>query len=79
MSHPFIKIGTSQYIGLAAVLIGYMFGWYGIVLILSNADKEPIVMPTNKQWIGLGFTFLIACLVWIQNVFVFQGDKEKQG
>ena len=70
MTHPFIKF----------VLIGYMFGWYGIVLVLSSADsKEPLVKPTNKQWIGLTFTFLIACLVWLQNVFVFQGDAEKQG
>ena len=54
--------------------------WYGIVLVLSSADsKEPLVKPTNKQWIGLTFTFLIACLVWLQNVFVFQGDAEKQG
>ena len=80
MTPPFIKFGTRQFVGLGVVLIGYMFGWYGIVLVLSSADsKEPLVKPTNKQWIGLTFTFLIACLVWLQNVFVFQGDAEKQG
>ena len=75
-----IKLNTNHWISLIFSIIGWVVGWYSIVLISAeyNNNKFPL-MPTKNQWIGGLFAVFIAILSWGRYIFTIQGDEDHQG
>ena len=59
--------------GLAFVTAGYIFGWYGLVLI-ATVEEIPLPAPTTQQWIGFAFTIALAIISWFKFVYTIRGD-----
>ena len=78
-----ISLNENHWAALAIGIIGWIFGWYSLVLITADnkipEERKFPLAPTKNQWYGIGFATLIAILSWLQRLFAIQGDEAQQG
>ena len=75
-----IKINKNHWYGLFVGIVGWLFGWYSVVLIAAKYENNIFpVKPTKFQWYGCFFAVLIGILSWFRYLFTLQGDKDQQG
>ena len=80
MALPSLELNINHYMGLAVALIGWVLGWYSLVLITANPDIKVDSFPkkpTNSQWYGIVFAIGIAVLSWFQRVLSVQGEEQE--
>ena len=84
------KLMKAHITGLILGIVGWVFGWYSLVLITvspdsNGASKEDtklngwFVNPTKLQNLGIVFAVLMGIVTWFQRVVSIQGDAEDQG
>ena len=75
-----IKLNQNHWYGLVFSIIGWVIGWYSIVLIGAEyKNKKFPITPTKNQWIGGAFAVGIAILSWFRYIYTIQGDENRQG
>lgn len=80
MALPSLKLNINHYMGLVIALIGWVFGWWSLVLITADPiteNKFPKV-PTTSQYYGIIFAVGIAVLSWFQRVLSIQGEEQEE-
>lgn len=77
-----LKLNQNHWAGLFFGIIGWIFGWYSLVLVTASINKPDEqkfpLKPTTTQYYGIGFAVVIAILSWLQRLFAIQGDEEQQ-
>lgn len=66
-------------------IVGWIFGWYGLVLItasIKNGDNVVgngwFLKPTKIQNLGIVFAILMGVVTWFQRLAAIQGDTSQQ-
>ena len=75
-----LQLNQNHWGALVFTILAWISGWYALVLITANYGTEDTfpLRPTISQYYGLGFSVIIATLVWLKNVYAIQGDEEQQ-
>jgi len=75
-----LSINKNHWYGLFFGILGWLFGWYSLVLIVTKFENDKFpVSPTKYQWYGAVFAIIIGIISWLRYLFSLQGDKDQQG
>lgn len=79
-----LKLINSHYLSLIIGILGWILGWYGLVLTTvdvndTSRDKLGFVKPTKTQWYGIIFAIILGVVSWAQRILAIQGDTSEQG
>jgi len=76
-----IRINNNHWAGLAYGILGWILGWYSLVLTAADYQDEKTfpLSPTSTQYVGIAFAVTIAIFSWLQRIFSIQGDETEQG
>jgi hypothetical protein len=66
------------YLSLAFIVVGYLAGWYSLVLISSPLNSRFPRAPTNTQLIGMVFACVLAGLSWASKTLIFTNADRGQ-
>ena len=79
MALPDLTLNINHYMGLVVALIGWLLGWYSLVLITADYKTERTFpkIPTSSQYYGIVFAVGIAVLSWFQRILSIQGETQK--
>lgn len=80
MAIPSLKLNVNHYAGLALAIVGWILGWYSLVLITADPDTETTFpkRPTPSQYYGIIFAVGIAVLSWFQRILSIQGEEQEE-
>ena len=80
MAIPSLKLNINHYAGLVIGIIGWLLGWYSLVLITANPVLEPTFpkKPTPSQYYGIIFAVGLAVLSWFQRILSIQGEEQEE-
>jgi|TARA_R110002126_G_scaffold61680_5_gene159389 hypothetical protein len=81
MAVPSLTLNVNHYMGLVFAVVGWIIGWYSLVLITAdNNDPQQKIFPkkpTNSQWYGIIFAVAIAVMGWFQRILSIQGEEQE--
>ena len=78
MAVPSLTLNINHYMGLVFSIIGWVIGWYSLVLITAEASQNTFPKkPTNSQWYGIIFAVAIAVMGWFQRILAVQGEEQE--
>ena len=84
----FPKTNINHWASLVIGIVGWILGWYSLVLVTARTKAEVISgvtkpaedkfpkKPTNLQYYGLIFAIGLAVLSWLQRLYAVQGEDE---
>lgn len=71
------KFNLNHWAALIFSIVGWVLGWYSIVLINVKYSNDTFpVNPTKHQWYGAGFAVGLATLSWIRYFYTLQEESE---
>ena len=77
-----LTLNQNHWAALVFGIIGWVFGWYSLVLTTASINKPEEqnfpLKPTATQYLGIAFAVAIAILSWLQRLYAIQGDEEQQ-
>ena len=79
MAVPSLVLNVNHYMGLAFAVVGWIIGWYSLVLITAEPTETTFPKkPTNSQWYGIIFAVAIAVMGWFQRILAVQGEEQEE-
>lgn len=78
-----IRIIKPHWNGLVMGIIGWVLGWYSLVLITADVNNGQgdkfFIKPTTIQNWGILAAVLMGIVTWFQRLLTVQGDTSEQG
>ena len=84
----FPKTNINHWASLLFGIVGWLFGWYSLVLVTARTRSETVngvvkpredkfpKKPTKLQYYGLIFALGLAVLSWLQRLYAVQGEEQ---
>ena len=74
-----IAIGPCQQAAIVVAILGYIFDWYGFLLLDRSRNNDTDWSPHAAQWYGLLIAVALGSIAWLRSVLAIQGDPTLQG
>ena len=72
-----VTITDNHWLGLGIGIIGWILGWYSLVLVAAKTTDPFPAKPNTYQWYGIGFAVGLAVLSWGQRFTAIQGEEQE--